>query len=145
MKNHKVYELVNNNNIIEYVGHSCRPNERLYKHLSKWGKFTNRNDISMNIVAEFETRLKAYRYQIQLQTKYGLETDNDLHRDDANKFISKELKSIGGKISYAKQKDRITTLALKMKELKYRCPHCNKEGQYRAMHRWHGDNCKHKK
>lgn len=25
------------------------------------------------------------------------------------------------------------------------CPHCKKEGQYRAMKRWHFDNCKHKK
>ena len=24
------------------------------------------------------------------------------------------------------------------------CPHCNKEGQYRAMKRWHYDNCKFK-
>jgi hypothetical protein len=25
------------------------------------------------------------------------------------------------------------------------CPHCNKEGGYTAMSRWHMDNCKHKK
>jgi hypothetical protein len=24
---------------------------------------------------------------------------------------------------------------------KYKCPHCDKEGQYRVMQRWHGDNC----
>jgi hypothetical protein len=24
---------------------------------------------------------------------------------------------------------------------KYICPYCNKEGQYRAMKRWHGENC----
>jgi predicted RNA-binding Zn-ribbon protein involved in translation (DUF1610 family) len=28
--------------------------------------------------------------------------------------------------------------------IRYTCPHCGNEGQYRAMSRWHGENCKHK-
>ena len=142
MKNHKVYELTNANNAVEYVGHSCRPNERLYKHLSKWGKFTNRNDISMNIVAAFETRLEAYRYQIQLQKEYGFETDNDLHRNDANNFISIEKKREGALKGKALGYLAIATAKAHEKmNSKYTCPHCSKEGQYRAMKRWHGNNC----
>lgn len=141
MKKHCVYKLVNSFDEIEYIGHSCRPDERLYKHLSKWGKFHNRNDIQMLILNKFETRLEAYRNQIQLQKQYSMVTDNDKHENDANTFISKEQKSLGGKHSYAKQKDRIKVLAQKMKALRYACPHCNKEGQYRAMQRWHGVNC----
>jgi hypothetical protein len=28
------------------------------------------------------------------------------------------------------------------RKMKMTCPHCNKTGQYVAMKRWHGDNCK---
>ena len=77
-----VYELYNNHNVVEYVGESVNPKGRLISHKANCkgsgsGKFYNRPDIKMRIVAEFEDKKEAYQYQIQLQKKYNLETDNE--------------------------------------------------------------------
>ena len=39
----------------------------------------------------------------------------------------------------------ISKLGVQSNNKKVTCPYCNKEGQSRAMKRWHFDNCKHKK
>ena len=82
MKKYYVYELVNLDGIVEYVGESTRPNKRFYEHLKHKphvtnhnGKFYGREDINLNVVAEFETHKEAFEYQCKLQKKYGFKSD----------------------------------------------------------------------
>lgn len=77
-----VYELYNDKDIVEYVGESNNPHKRFINHKSNSkgngsGKFYNRPDIKMRIVAKFENKKEAYQYQIKLQEKYGLKTDTE--------------------------------------------------------------------
>ena len=77
-----IYELFNTKGEIEYVGESINPHKRFINHKANSngngsGKFYNRPDISMRIVAQFENKKEAYQYQIKLQKEYGLETDNE--------------------------------------------------------------------
>jgi predicted GIY-YIG superfamily endonuclease len=72
-----VYELRNQNNIVEYIGETKRPKERLWDHMGKNGKFTDRRDITMTILFEFETRKEAWYKQCELQKQYGFESDLD--------------------------------------------------------------------
>jgi predicted GIY-YIG superfamily endonuclease len=77
MKKWYVYELVNLMGTVEYVGETIEPNKRLYNHKCNSGKFSNRNDIFMNIVKEFDNRKEAWYYQCELQNEYGLISDRD--------------------------------------------------------------------
>jgi predicted GIY-YIG superfamily endonuclease len=82
MKKVFVYTIVNNNGKVEYVGETTNPKKRLYNHKSKIkspgsGRFSNREDIFMNIVAEFNNRKDAFNYQCNLQKQYGFETDEE--------------------------------------------------------------------
>ena len=77
MKKWYVYELVNLMGTIEYVGETIRPEIRLKSHLYKGGKFYKRNDIVMNVVAEFDKENDAFNYQCELQQYYGFETDRN--------------------------------------------------------------------
>jgi hypothetical protein len=60
-----------------------------------------------------------------------------LAHKNSNWKHQKSIASLGGKNS-ANNKNHVC----KKKSI---CPYCNKEGNYIAMVRWHGDNCKHKK
>jgi len=78
-----VYELINLLGTIEYVGETQNPSERFNSHTKvKPGKamrkFYGRQDIIMNIVAEFDNKKDAYDYQCKLQSHYGLITDSEL-------------------------------------------------------------------
>jgi predicted GIY-YIG superfamily endonuclease len=70
-----VYEIVNTMGTIEYVGETYDIEQRFLNHISKSGKFYKRQDIIINIVAEFATRKEAYAYQCKLQNEYGWESD----------------------------------------------------------------------
>jgi len=72
-----VYELINEKEEIEYVGESKNPQQRFDDHTKRkfrpgraMGKFYGREDLTLNVVAEFNTRKEAYAYQCELQTKY---------------------------------------------------------------------------
>jgi len=74
-----VYELINLMGTIEYVGETKRPKERFIEHTKKLqGKFYNRLDLTMNIVAEFDNKKDAYNKQCELQKQYGLLTDEEV-------------------------------------------------------------------
>ena len=77
---HYVYELINLLGTVEYVGETRNPKDRMRMHTKVkpgpgCGKFYGRQDIIMNIVAEFGTRREAWKYQCKLQKGYGMETD----------------------------------------------------------------------
>jgi predicted GIY-YIG superfamily endonuclease len=80
MKKVYVYTIVNTKGGVEYVGETTMPKKRFYNHKSKLrsagsGRFGNREDVFMNIVAEFNNRKDAFDYQCNLQKQYGFETD----------------------------------------------------------------------
>ncbi len=99
MKKWYVYELVNLMGTIEYVGETYDIKQRLYNHTktnkSIWdGKFYGRNDIFMNIVAEFDNNKDAFEYQCKLQKEYGFETDLDKMQYSIKKAYEKLNKPI---------------------------------------------------
>ena len=87
MKKWYVYELYNELGSIEYVGETINPAERFYSHTKRQpvlkkdgkpnghGKFYKRVDIHINVVAEFDTKSEAWKYQCQLQNEWGFESD----------------------------------------------------------------------
>ena len=87
-----VYQLVNENNIVEYVGESFNPHSRFKQHTKKkfrpkkgCGKFYGRTDLSLQILAEFENHKEAFDYQCQLQTKYFGIDDRERARENGIK------------------------------------------------------------
>ena len=78
MKKWYVYELVNLMGTVEYVGETQNPKKRIYNHKSKYGKFTARADIFMNIIKEFNNKKDAYEYQCIIQNEYGFLSDRDI-------------------------------------------------------------------
>jgi hypothetical protein len=81
MKKWYVYELVNLMGTIEDVGRTYRPERRFYDHtkrkptegISGVGKYYGRQDLLMNIVAEFDTKKEANLYEGELKLSYGME------------------------------------------------------------------------
>jgi predicted GIY-YIG superfamily endonuclease len=73
-----LYELINNCGTIEYVGTTSRPKGRMWQHTkdpnkrgSSRGLFYGRNDLTMHIVDQFETRKQALFAETELKTTYG--------------------------------------------------------------------------
>jgi len=103
MKVWHVYELVNSNGIVEYVGETINPEQRLYQHTKKTpapgrGKFYKRTDITMKIISKYNSKLEAYREQLQLQKYHNLSTDAE---NISKSLIGKE-KSLEHKLKLAK-------------------------------------------
>ncbi len=81
MKKWYVYELINLMGSVEYVGRSTRPNGRLRNHTKHkpvenytgQGMFYGRQDLIMNIVAEFDELKEANKFECELKTSYGME------------------------------------------------------------------------
>jgi len=76
---HYVYELIDSENKVIYVGETVNPGTRFREHIrKKSGKFYGRTDIKMCIIPEmFITKKHAYWKQIELQKKYNLIPDNE--------------------------------------------------------------------
>jgi predicted GIY-YIG superfamily endonuclease len=79
-----VYELINLLGTVEYVGETRNPKRRESQHTKDKpghgngsGKFYGRQDLIMNIVAEFPRRREALDLQDKLQKSYGFETDRE--------------------------------------------------------------------
>ena len=71
-----VYKIEENNEVV-YIGETIHPDVRVYEHTQKRsGKFYKK-DITFEVIAVFETKRQAYKYQIELQEQYGLVTDNE--------------------------------------------------------------------
>lgn len=160
MKKWYVYELVNLMGSVEYVGETSNLKDRIYTHLKRKpdnygrGKFYGRNDIIINIAAEFDNKKQAFSHQCKLQKEYGLISDNEKLAENGSKgwvgsekqfdtiknnskkskaCYNSELQSIKGKKSFLLQNVELI------------CPHCKKVGIGRVMYRFHFDRCKNKK
>jgi hypothetical protein len=84
-----VYELYNENGIVEYVGESKNPKLRFHRHINLkrtngTGKFFGRKDLQQRIVAEYENKKEAFKHQTELQKLYGLDVDMQKARDVQN-------------------------------------------------------------
>ena len=121
MKIWYVYELYNLAGTIEWVGETINPKSRLYSHTKRKhhptngnGKFYGRTDITMNIVAQFDNRPDAWKYQCQLQKEHGLQTDGEAYsKCQIGKIVSAETKikmsvSQNGKTKSAETKKKIS-------------------------------------
>tara|TARA_R110002153_G_scaffold134837_1_gene284268 strand:+ start:215 stop:646 length:432 start_codon:yes stop_codon:yes gene_type:complete len=72
---HYVYELVNQEEIVEYVGETSRPNIRLLEHTRRFNEytyFTGRTDITLRIDSEWETRREALDREYDLKISHGM-------------------------------------------------------------------------
>lgn len=85
MKKYYVYELINLYGTIEDVGETYRPEFRMNQHTRIkghcHGKYYGRQDLIMNIVAEFDNRKDARKLETELKLSYGLqrtERDRDI-------------------------------------------------------------------
>ena len=117
---HYVYAIINSNGIYEHIGETNNPELRFKNHKSINGKFNNRQDIEIDILDFFYDRKLAYQKQIYLQKEYGLLTDTEIHLTNLNSGLKAHNKELC-------------------------CPNCNFKGKGWVMHRWHFNNCKHKK
>ena len=73
MKKYYVYELINQQGEVEYVGRTTDPHQRLIEHRKKRGRFPKRYDLQLKIVKEFKTSTPASLYEGKLKTKYNME------------------------------------------------------------------------
>ncbi len=77
-----VYQLVNEQNIIEYIGEAFDPERRFKEHKknttkSGMGKFKGRTDLKLEVIAEFDNTKDAYDYQCGLQKIYFGTSDKE--------------------------------------------------------------------
>ena len=77
-----VYELINDETVVEYVGVTKHPNKRLFQHTkikphkvkpsSTYGMFYGREDIRMEIIVGFDTRKEALKTEGAIKEENGL-------------------------------------------------------------------------
>lgn len=79
-----VYALINDKNEIEYIGQTSNPKNRIRRHINNkpnlnntcsFGHFYKRTDIKMEILASFNNRKEAKKYEETLQKQYGFLTE----------------------------------------------------------------------
>jgi hypothetical protein len=134
MKKYYVYEIVNLMGTVEHVGETGNPKQRFKNHRAK--KFKGRQDLTYNIVKEFDNKIDAFDYQCKLQEEYEIITDKQIRYNNiskANKVYNwtksranlMKINSIGGKVS--------TSIIKK-------CPNCGFEGKQPSIYK-HIKNC----
>jgi len=102
-KQYKVYKIINDLNVIEYVGMTERTlKDRFYLHTYRTGKFYNRQDVNIHLVIEFDTKREALNLEKLLQTKYGFKTNSDYGRISANNNIKNGIFKDNGKKAWLK-------------------------------------------
>ena len=73
-----VYKLVNQENQIEYIGHTKNPKTRLRNHTCINGKFAGRTDITLEIIKSgFRKKNRAFEYECKIQNELGWESDKE--------------------------------------------------------------------
>ena len=73
-----VYQLVNGNGKVEYVGHTKNPKTRLNNHTCVNGKFAGRTDLRLEVIKSgFRKKSRAFEYECKLQKELGWETDKE--------------------------------------------------------------------
>jgi len=81
MKTHYVYELINQQGVVEYVGTSINPKNRFKQHIKKKpstrnnsdGRFYQRFDLQLIIIKSYDNSYDAYLEEGRLKLKYGFE------------------------------------------------------------------------
>lgn len=91
-----VYKLINQQNIVEYIGATKDPEYRfkshtIYKHNSP---FCNRKDLQLIIVDQFETRKEAFAAEKKLKKEYNLFIGEEVGPKSRRKFTEEEVKDI---------------------------------------------------
>jgi hypothetical protein len=142
---YKIYRLphyVNHNGTIGKIG--CSENIK-----SRFKKYTDAELVDWEIIETHTDIYKVSDREIELQKMYGYPVDHVPYYH--SKKMQEKGRVIGGIAggNSAVQSGQLSEARKKAHKLcnesKYTCSHCGTEGQYRAMKRWHGDNCKHKK
>jgi len=78
-----VYELINLQGTVEYVGQSKRPKVRFLQHTkynpgtSLHGRFLGRQDLILNVVSCYETKAEVLQAEYELQKFWGLPCDKE--------------------------------------------------------------------
>ena len=89
-----VYQLVNGNGKVEYVGHTKNPKTRLNNHTCVNGKFACRTDLRLEVIKSgFKKKSQAFDYECKLQKELGWETDlekSSRYLREAQKMFTEE-------------------------------------------------------
>lgn len=110
-----VYEIVNSNEKIEYIGQTENPQARMKGH--RKGLFKNRSDVNMRIVQSFETRKEALEFEGSHKIANGFEWTEKMGGtfegrskggknsiDNARTYLTKECLSNNGTNAIIKRK-----------------------------------------
>jgi predicted GIY-YIG superfamily endonuclease len=93
---YKIYQLVNEENKLEYVGRTTKPEWRLYQHTHKGGKFVGRTDLKMEIVSEFDNIRDANLFEGELKMKLGFVWDEKLRSQKGGFITGKRFGKLNG-------------------------------------------------
>ena len=106
----------------------------LYKKYNRWQDKVAWQSLSGQITSD-EARRIAVSNALKGNSK----------SDDHRKKLQENLKKNGFNANPMFTKEHKEKLSKKAKERPIvKCPHCKKQGQKNAMHRWHFENCKYK-
>jgi predicted GIY-YIG superfamily endonuclease len=92
---HSVYVLMNEYGIVEYVGETNDKINRMRNHKTPTGNFTERTDLTMEVIKQFDNRKEARTYEGELKLQLGFEWTERTGASKAGKIGGK----IGGKIA----------------------------------------------
>ena len=100
MKKYYIYLIKNQHDVVEYVGQTIKPKERLYCHRAKNGKFNKRTDIQMVIIDEAYSSYDAYTKECKYKEQYGLPLTEKIRNIKSGnaKIISGELNNMRKKM-----------------------------------------------
>ena len=131
-----VYKIVNNQGVVEHVGNTNNPANRLIDHKKKGngssrGRFYKRDDVRLEVLEECTNRKDAYHIQCQYQIMYGLPTDIEMISQG---HLNSDKRFNGGNASIDSDKHNT--------KLEQTCPYCSKTMKGPTYKRWHGDKCK---
>jgi hypothetical protein len=112
---------------------------------SRLKKYRLDNIFNFDILETHTNIYTASKREIELQKQYGYKVD---HVPYYHSFEMQKKGRVVGGIAGGKSAVATGQLAIARNiahhmcnHSTYICPHCSKEGQYRAMKRWHGNNC----
>lgn len=89
MKTYYVYELVNQEGKVEYIGETKRLKGRFKQHHSTQGKFNGRTDLKIKVIKEFNTRKEAREFEGEHKIKNGFEWTEYTKNIKGGKIIGK--------------------------------------------------------
>lgn len=133
MKTYKVYELIDQQENIVYVGLSKRPEGRYYDHIvrkptqSGRGKFHGRHDLNLRIHSEHPNRKEAWLAEGTRKLELGME------------WTEQEIRVKNGYDSLTSGKIRKGQISAQARIV---CEHCGIESNKLNYGKWHGKNCK---